>query len=162
MFDTYYPCAYSAPEHEVAVFLGKGFERDTTDWSTLRRVDDKKGRRGGGGGVGASSALRSAPAARPSSLAVTTHRRPTQTATAVATTRATGASASAESGLRASDVLHVLIVEDSLPIMKAMTMNLRRAKHTVEQAVNGLIGLECMKQKEFDVVVMDLQVHALC
>ena len=61
-------------------------------------------------------------------------------------------------GSSASDVLSVLIVEDSLPIMKAMSMNLRRAKHTVDQAVNGLIGLECMKQKEFDVVVMDLQV----
>ena len=69
-----------------------------------------------------------------------------------------GAGAALSDGLSASDVLSVLIVEDSLPIMKAMSMNLRRAKHTVEQAVNGLIGLECMKQKEFDVVVMDLQV----
>ena len=55
--------------------------------------------------------------------------------------------------------LQVLIVEDSLPIMKVMTMNLQRAKHSVDQAVNGALGLEKMKQSAaYDVVLMDLQV----
>ena len=54
--------------------------------------------------------------------------------------------------------LSVLIVEDSMATLKAMTMNLRRVNHTVEQAVNGLIGLERMTQKQYDVVMMDVEV----
>ena len=90
---------------------------------------------------------------------------PTATGVAVATA-ASATVAEAAVGVKGqtseSDTppLHVLIATDSLPIMKLMTRNLSRAKHLVDQAVNGLIGLECMKQKEFDVVVMDLQVRA--
>ena len=219
LFDTYYSCACSEARHEVAVFLGKGFERDATDWSTLRRVDDKKGGTAGAGGRGGgilgaaqsaslgSSSLGSFGAATAATSGVSfessklpSTAQPTMSsapftmsfagrgsvwpgqafggtvaapaAVAPAAAAAVGgagggvssrkdsskATASVASGESASDLLKVLIVEDSLPIMKAMTMNLRRAKHTVDQAVNGLIGLECMKQKEFDVVVMDLQV----
>ena len=178
----------------MAVFLGKGFEQDKTDWSHLRA---KNG--GGGGGSAAGSAMTGRlGAATPSGLvanaknfllpfstyfhgaaaplaagikaevSIGSSQWPISTAPAsVAAAPAAAAPIAAPTskqgngvttGANTSDLLHVLIVEDSLPIMKALTMNLRRSKHTVEQAVNGLIGLECMKQKEFDVVVMDLQV----
>ena len=106
---------------------------------------------GGTGGVGGSGNAVGAKA-----VVAASARAPV--AVAAPARDAAAAVAPAALGASASDLLKVLIVEDSLPIMKAMTMNLRRAKHTVEQAVNGLIGLEYMKQKEFDVVVMDLQV----
>ena len=108
------------------------------------------------------AADRAAPQAESKSAAALSRERietiPEASALTMSASPPAGAGAALSDGSSASDVLSVLIVEDSLPIMKAMSMNLRRAKHTVEQAVNGLIGLECMKQKEFDVVVMDLQV----
>jgi PleD family two-component response regulator len=65
------------------------------------------------------------------------------------------------SSRRSSEValppLYVLVVEDSLPILKTITRTLEKAKHTVETAQNGAIALNILKQKTFDVVIMDIQ-----
>ncbi len=62
---------------------------------------------------------------------------------------------------RVAKKLNVLIVDDSISIMKIMKMSLERAGHKVSQAVNGKIALELMKQSQFDVVLMDLQMPVM-
>ena len=51
-----------------------------------------------------------------------------------------------------------LIVEDSVVIAKATKRMLSKAGYQVDEAENGAIGLEKMKQKVYTIVVMDLQV----
>jgi two-component system sensor histidine kinase/response regulator len=50
-----------------------------------------------------------------------------------------------------------LIVEDSLVISKSTRRMLRKAGYVVDSAENGAIGLDKMKSKLYDVVLMDLQ-----
>jgi CheY-like chemotaxis protein len=53
--------------------------------------------------------------------------------------------------------LTALVVEDSLVIAKSTTRMLTQAGYSVDTATNGAIGLEKMKEKLYDVVLMDLQ-----
>ncbi len=53
--------------------------------------------------------------------------------------------------------LHVLVVDDALTIMRVTKMCLEREGHRVEQAQNGLIALNKMRETVFDVVLMDIQ-----
>lgn len=53
--------------------------------------------------------------------------------------------------------LSILVVDDSISIMKIMSMIMKRAGHTVEQAIDGRVGVEMMKRKEYDVVLLDMQ-----
>lgn len=50
-----------------------------------------------------------------------------------------------------------LVVEDSVVVAKATCRMLTKAGYQVECAVNGALGLEKMKNKYYDLVLMDLQ-----
>lgn len=51
----------------------------------------------------------------------------------------------------------VLIVEDSVVVVKATSRMLQRAGYKVDTAENGAVGLEKMKAKWYEVVLMDIQ-----
>jgi CheY-like chemotaxis protein len=53
--------------------------------------------------------------------------------------------------------LTALVVEDSVVITKSTTRILTQAGYSVDSAENGAIGLDKMKAKVYDVVLMDLQ-----
>lgn len=57
--------------------------------------------------------------------------------------------------------MSVLVVDDSMSIMKIMRMSLERAGHSVSAAVNGRIALELMMEMYYDVVLMDLQMPVM-
>jgi hypothetical protein len=53
---------------------------------------------------------------------------------------------------------HILLVDDSLYILKVTSRLLTMNGHTVETAINGSIGLERLKRPHyFDMVITDLQ-----
>jgi PleD family two-component response regulator len=54
-------------------------------------------------------------------------------------------------------ILTALVVDDSPVIVKATSRQLTKAGYTVDTAENGAVGLEKMKAKLYDVVLMDLQ-----
>ncbi|MEO1526618.1 MAG: response regulator [Planctomycetota bacterium] len=55
----------------------------------------------------------------------------------------------------------VLLVEDN-PVNQTVAINLlQRRGHLVEVAVNGAIALECLAAREFDVVLMDIQMPVM-
>jgi hypothetical protein len=56
-----------------------------------------------------------------------------------------------------SHELSALVVDDSPVIVKATSRQLTKAGYTVDTADNGAVGLEKMKSKLYDVVLMDLQ-----
>jgi PleD family two-component response regulator len=62
-------------------------------------------------------------------------------------------------------LLKILIVEDSLSILKVVCHMLRQKGHTVQSALNGSLGLDMMTQGyhgiAFDVVLMDLQMPVM-
>ncbi len=61
-------------------------------------------------------------------------------------------------------VVHVLVVEDSLVLQKAMSRLLTSAGHTVDIAINGAKALECLcssTRKTYDAVLMDLQMPVM-
>eukprot|EP00596_Hydrurales_sp_CCMP1899_P003483 CAMPEP_0119039596 /NCGR_PEP_ID=MMETSP1177-20130426/9171_1 /TAXON_ID=2985 /ORGANISM="Ochromonas sp, Strain CCMP1899" /LENGTH=853 /DNA_ID=CAMNT_0007003679 /DNA_START=1000 /DNA_END=3561 /DNA_ORIENTATION=+ len=62
-------------------------------------------------------------------------------------------------------LLKILIVEDSLSILKVVSHMLRQKGHTVQSALNGSLGLDLMTQGyhgiAFDVVLMDLQMPVM-
>jgi len=51
----------------------------------------------------------------------------------------------------------ILLVDDAIVIQKTIGGSLRRRNFDVAVASNGLIGLNMMKEKRYDVVLMDLQ-----
>ena len=57
--------------------------------------------------------------------------------------------------------LSVLVVDDSLPIMKMTQFSLENAGHTVVCAKNGLVALNKMKDTYFDLVLMDVQMPVM-
>ena len=57
--------------------------------------------------------------------------------------------------------LDVLLVDDSISILKIMTMSLQRAGHRVHQATDGQCGLDMMKAQRFDLVLMDFQMPVM-
>lgn len=60
---------------------------------------------------------------------------------------------------------HILLVDDSLSILKVIGRLLELNSHTVETAANGLIGLNMLKNayhaKKFDMVLSDVQMHVM-
>eukprot|EP01038_Epipyxis_sp_PR26KG_P010384 gene10384-13948_t len=52
--------------------------------------------------------------------------------------------------------LNVLIVDDSITSLKVMTRMISNLQHIVSTATNGLDALELMKNHDFDIVLMDL------
>jgi CheY-like chemotaxis protein len=59
--------------------------------------------------------------------------------------------------LEDSSSVYALVVEDSLVISKATKRMLSKAGYIVDVAENGAIGLEKMKNRVYNIVVMDLQ-----
>ena len=57
--------------------------------------------------------------------------------------------------------LSVLVIDDSLPIVKMTQMSLEKAGHVVDSAKNGKLGLELMKASFYDLVLIDIQVCIL-
>lgn len=57
--------------------------------------------------------------------------------------------------------LNILAVDDSITIMKILKMNLTRAGHKVDSAANGALGLKMMMCKEYDVVLVDLEMDQM-
>lgn len=51
----------------------------------------------------------------------------------------------------------VLVIDDSLPVLKMTAMVFEKAGVQVDKAKNGRLGLELMKEKVYDLVVMDVQ-----
>lgn len=51
--------------------------------------------------------------------------------------------------------LHVLVIEDTISVQKILAKYLTKNSCKVECAENGLIGLNLMKQKKFDLVITD-------
>ena len=70
-------------------------------------------------------------------------------------------------GEEASEHLDLLLVDDSLAILKMTSMMLKRQKHRVTQAENGAEALETIldryseNRKAFDIVIMDLQMPVM-
>ena len=69
--------------------------------------------------------------------------------------RQTTTNSSRARGLR----LSVLVIDDSLPIVKMTQMSLEKAGHVVDSAKNGKLGLELMKASFYDLVLIDIQVY---
>lgn len=57
--------------------------------------------------------------------------------------------------------MNVLVVDDSLPIVRMTQMSLEKAGHVVESAKNGKIAVDMMKDKVYDVVLMDIQMPVM-
>jgi CheY-like chemotaxis protein/signal transduction histidine kinase len=57
--------------------------------------------------------------------------------------------------------LSVLVVDDSMSIMKIMKMSLERGGHGVQSAVNGKIALDFLLENHYDVVLLDLQMPVM-
>ncbi len=57
--------------------------------------------------------------------------------------------------------LHLLLVEDNMANQRVATLLLEKMGHAVEVAGNGLIGLERLAVKDYDVVLMDCQMPVL-
>lgn len=51
----------------------------------------------------------------------------------------------------------VLVIDDSLPVLKMTAMVFEKAGVKVDKAKNGKLGLDLMKEKVYDLVVMDVQ-----
>lgn len=61
------------------------------------------------------------------------------------------------SGLKTSTPRHILLVEDN-PVNRKVVINLlNKFGHTVEEAENGRIAMEKTAQKNFDLILMDIQ-----
>jgi CheY-like chemotaxis protein len=54
-----------------------------------------------------------------------------------------------------------LIADDSISILKVMSISLRRLGHTVDTASNGGIALAMMMEREYDFVLMDINMPVL-
>ena len=57
--------------------------------------------------------------------------------------------------------LSILLVDDSLTILNMTTRSLEKMGHCVTKAENGAIAFELMKQRKYDVVLMDLQMPVM-
>ena len=55
--------------------------------------------------------------------------------------------------------LSILLVDDSISVMKTTYMMLSKQGHTVDRAVNGADALEKLLTKTYDIVLMDIQVR---
>lgn len=55
----------------------------------------------------------------------------------------------------------VLLVEDSVPVRKALAMTLSKAGYTVFQAENGKVGLDIVKSTPVDIVVSDVEMPVM-
>ena len=54
--------------------------------------------------------------------------------------------------------LNILLVDDSISVMKTTHMMLTKQGHTVDTAVNGADALDSLLKKTYDIVLMDIQV----
>jgi CheY-like chemotaxis protein/signal transduction histidine kinase len=70
-------------------------------------------------------------------------------------------SSSSKSVQHRSVRLSVLVVDDSLPIVKMTQMNLEKAGHVVDCAKNGRLALDMMFERLYDVVLMDIQMPVM-
>ena len=63
------------------------------------------------------------------------------------------------------DSRHILLVDDSLSILKVTSRVLMMNGHTVETALNGSIGLERLKEayatRDINMVITDLQMEVM-
>ena len=57
-----------------------------------------------------------------------------------------------------AEALNILLVDDSLIILKTVGKLLRSQGHTVTEAINGAVALERMTETLYDIVIMDIQV----
>lgn len=55
----------------------------------------------------------------------------------------------------------VLVVDDSMPILKMTRKMLERDGHTVVEAVNGQDAVDCVRLEAFDVILMDIQMPVM-
>jgi signal transduction histidine kinase len=58
--------------------------------------------------------------------------------------------------------LKVLVVDDSMTILRTMVRTLQKGKHVVETAQNGELALRMLKERRFDAVLMDIQMYVCC
>jgi CheY-like chemotaxis protein/HPt (histidine-containing phosphotransfer) domain-containing protein len=66
-----------------------------------------------------------------------------------------------EGTLLALPPLHVLIVDDVLQNIELLSLLLQRAGHSIDSATDGELALEKMRDNNYDVVLMDLQMPKL-
>jgi CheY-like chemotaxis protein/signal transduction histidine kinase len=57
--------------------------------------------------------------------------------------------------------LHVLVVDDAMTIMRITKMCLEKEGHVVDQAHNGQVALDKMKETLYDLVLMDIQMPVM-
>ena len=57
--------------------------------------------------------------------------------------------------------MRLLIIEDELDILKAISRGLRKCGYAVDTAEDGLIGLELCAINQYDLVVLDLNLPGL-
>ena len=60
-----------------------------------------------------------------------------------------------------AETLNILLVDDSLIILKTVGKLLRSQDHTVTEAINGAVALERMAETLYDIVIMDIQVRRI-
>jgi CheY-like chemotaxis protein len=70
-------------------------------------------------------------------------------------------SASGEEGSQNLQNLRVLVVDDAMTIMRITKMCLEKEGHVVDQAHNGALALDKMKENLYDVVLMDIQMPVM-
>ena len=58
-------------------------------------------------------------------------------------------------------LLNILLVDDSVSVLKTTKMMLTRQGHSVDTAVNGADGLEKLLKRHYDIALMDIQVHII-
>ena len=58
--------------------------------------------------------------------------------------------------------LDILLVDDSVSVLKTTRMMLAKQGHSVDTAVNGADALDSLLKKTYDVVLMDIQVCISC
>jgi two-component system, sensor histidine kinase and response regulator len=58
-------------------------------------------------------------------------------------------------------ILHILLAEDSLPNQKLILYALGQLGHNVEVAGNGIEALDLIKRRDFDLVLMDVQMPVM-
>ena len=62
---------------------------------------------------------------------------------------------------RQQKFLKILVIEDNLINQKLASTLFRRVGHHVDVAINGLLGVELFKEKNQDLVLMDIQMPVM-
>ncbi|MGN7612878.1 ATP-binding protein, partial [Magnetococcales bacterium HHB-1] len=57
--------------------------------------------------------------------------------------------------------LSILLVEDSEDNCQLIKAFLKRTQHTLDIAMNGLIGVQCVQKRRYDIILMDMQMPVM-